>query len=93
MNDASSLEIVMVSNSSFPRSVSARGEEVEVDGERAARILMVAASPNVAVAMTGGSKENDETGDGSVEIRKAAVPDLPGGAARGSPSRRGDRPF
>ena len=87
MNDVSSLELAMASNSSFPRSLSARGEEVEVDGERAARNSTVAASSSVTVAMTGESKGDDATGDGSVEIRSAAVPDLPGGAARGSPSR------
>ena len=60
MNDASSIELVVVSNSSFPRSVSARGEEVEVDGDRAARNSTVAASSSVAVAMTGEKKGNDD---------------------------------
>ena len=69
------------------KGLPAANEEVEVDGERAARNSTVAASSSVTVAMTGESKGDDDTGDGSVEIRSAAVPDLPGGAARGSPSR------
>ena len=52
---------VVASNLSFPRSVSARGEEVEVDGERAARNLTAAASSSVAVATTRESKGDDET--------------------------------
>ena len=59
---------------------------MEVDGERAARNLTAAASSSVAVAMTGESKGEDETGDGSIEVRSAAAPDLPGKAGRGSPA-------
>ena len=52
---------VVASNLSFPRSVSARGEEVEVDGERAARNSTMVASSSVAVATTRESKGDDET--------------------------------
>ena len=63
---------------------------MEVDGERAARNWTAAASSSVAVARTGESKEDDAMGDGSIEIRSAAAPDLPG--KRGGAARRIKKP-